>query len=633
MKFTENKKALKQKLSEVYSKEEEIYCMLTYCCLNKIRKWKECTSIAQDALNLSKTINYQEGIGLAYLEIGYQYWFSDDSNIALKFIEKSANILIDTNNYFKFARAVAVKSSILWSKGDRKEAIEEIFNGLRHINRSKNSVNGLWLEWFLGIFYYDLKDYVNSEIQYLKALDITKKANTNTRDAYAYCLIGYGGVLLQTNREKQALSYFLKAKSFSEKYGLWMQEARVLHDLGNYYKELGDLAQAKQYFLKSYGIRKVHHTKPALISSLLSLASLETDCNILKAVKYAEKALDLSNTIGAKQKIKSSHTLLSTIHKVRNDISQSYYHLEKANAIEAQFAGEKFSSELKNIEAKFITELMQRETQILVTENEELQKANEIIKQQYQEISDSIRYAKRIQTAILPPDKLVKEYLNDSFIIYLPKDIVAGDFYWMERLGDIVLFAVADCTGHGVPGAMISVVCNNVLNRAVREFKLKMPSDILDKLRELILIEFESEDDQFNDGMDISLCAINLKTKTLNWAGAYSPIWILKKGKSIIQEIKGDKQPIGRHPIEKRFTNHFINLEKGDSVYLFSDGYSDQFGGEFNKKLMRKNFKKSIITFSNLPMGQQKIMLTNQFNKWMGDNEQIDDVCVMGVRL
>lgn len=633
MTFTESKTALKQKLSEVYSQEEAAYCMLTYCCLNKVKRWKECTSIAQDALNISKTINYQEGIGLAYLEIGYQHWFSDEFKIAFKFLEKSANILIDTNNYFKYSRAIAVKSSILWSRGDRKEAIEEIFNGLRHVYQSNHTVDGLWLEWFLGIFYFDLKDYTNSEIQYLKALDIIKNAKTNTRDAYAYCLIGYGGVLLQTNREAQALSYFLQAKNFSQDHGLWMQEARVLYDLGNYYKKMGDIAKAKHYFLESYAIRKTQNTKPALISSLLSLADLEINDQVGTAIQYAEEALSLSNTIGAKQKIKSSHTTLSNLHKAQNDISLSYHHLKKANAIEAQFAGEKFSSELKHIEAKFISELLQRETQILVTQNEELKKANEIIKRQYKEISDSIQYAKRIQTAILPHDKLVKAYLNDSFIIYLPKDVVAGDFYWMEHIDDTILFAVADCTGHGVPGAMISVVCNNVLNRVVREFKLKKPSEILDKARELIQIEFDSGNDQFNDGMDISLCALNSNTYELNWAGANNPIWIVKFESQIIDEIKGDKQPIGGHPIETPFTNHNINLEKGDTIYLFSDGYADQFGGKFGKKLMRKNFKALILTFSKFPMHQQRLLLIDQFNTWAGTNDQIDDVCVIGVKI
>ena len=633
MTFTENKEALELRLSQLNSEEERVTHMLSYCCFNKIRKWKECTAIAEEALNISRKINYQEGIGLSLLELGYQCWFSDNLKEGYAFLEKSSNILIETNNYFKYSRALAVKASILWSNGDRKEAIEKVFNGLRHVKRSNIPANGLWLDWFLGIFYFDLKDYSNSEKQYLKALDFIKNSQISTRDAYAYCLIGYGNVLLHTNREEQALEYFSKAKDYSKKEGLWMQEARVLHDLGNYYKRQRNIVEAKKYFFKSYDIRNVQNTKPALITSLLSLATLEINDNIDLAVQYGERALHLSKTIGAKQKIKSSHSILSTIYKIQNNISLSYNHLEKANSMEAQFSGEKFSSELKNIETKFISELLQREAQILLTQNDELRKANEIIKRQYQEISDSIQYAKRIQTAILPPHKLVKEYLNDSFIIYLPKDVVAGDFYWIQHIENSILFAVADCTGHGVPGAMISVVCNNILNRVIREFKFKKPSDILNKVRELILIEFKSEDKQFYEGMDISLCALDLNLRELNWAGANSPIWVLRKDKNVIIEIKGDKQPIGRYINKKPFTNHQLSLRNGDIIYIFSDGYADQFGGEFNKKMMRKNFKKNIYAVSHLPMSEQRSLLINQFKEWMGTFYQIDDVCVIGVKV
>lgn len=630
--FLINKAALTQKLSQVSNEGERVDIMLAYCCFNKIRKWKECASIAQEALNISQKINYQEGIGLSFLELGYQNWFSDDLEASYDFLEKSVIILIKTKNYFKFSRAMAVKSSVLWSRGDRKVAIEELFNGLRHVKESNNPVDSLWLEWFLGIFYFDLKDYSNSEVQYLKVLNIIQ-SETDVNDAHAYCLVGYGGVLMQTNRGDQALDYFFKAKDLSEKEGLWMQEARALHDIGNYYKKNGKITEAKDYFFKSYLIRKEQNTKPALISSLLALASLEMNEDIDAALEYGKEALYLSNVIGAKQKMISSHILLSSAYKLLDNISLSYEHLEKANVIEAEFSGEKISSELKNIESKFISELLQRETQVLTTQNEELRAANEIIERQYKEISDSILYAKRIQTAILPNENLVKEHLSDSFIFYLPKAIVAGDFYWIEHFENVVLFAVADCTGHGVPGAILSVVCNNAINRAVREFKLSKPSEILDKVRELILIEFVTEDEEFYDGMDISLCALNKKSRELNWAGANSPIWILRKDQNFIQEIKGDKQPVGKFIDKKPFTNHQVNLSRGDIIYLSSDGYADQFGGDSDKKIMRKKFKDYIFEVSHLSMNEQRLRIVNHFYQWMGDHDQVDDVCVVGVKV
>jgi serine phosphatase RsbU (regulator of sigma subunit) len=184
-----------------------------------------------------------------------------------------------------------------------------------------------------------------------------------------------------------------------------------------------------------------------------------------------------------------------------------------------------------------------------------------------------------------------------------------------------------------VPGAMLSVVCNNELNRAVREFKLDKPSDILDKVRSLILNEFESEDDDFYDGMDISLCALNTETNELNWSGANRPIWILNTEGTQIEEIKGDKQPIGSFLDKKPFTNHTLELKPGETIYVFSDGYADQFGGEFKKKMMTKNFKKQILSIANLSMEMQQKALKNHFFNWKGEHNQIDDVCVIGVKV
>jgi serine phosphatase RsbU (regulator of sigma subunit) len=185
-----------------------------------------------------------------------------------------------------------------------------------------------------------------------------------------------------------------------------------------------------------------------------------------------------------------------------------------------------------------------------------------LVEEKNREIVDSINYAKRLQDAILPPLKLVKEYFPESFILYKPKDIVAGDFYWFEKRNNILLFAAADCTGHGVPGAMVSVICNNGLNRSVREYNLLEPGKILDKTREIVMQEFEKSETEVNDGMDISLCA--LEGKTLSWAGANNPLWIIRQNELI--EYKPNKQPIGKYTDQKNFTTQQLTLQQGDRI-------------------------------------------------------------------
>ena len=263
-------------------------------------------------------------------------------------------------------------------------------------------------------------------------------------------------------------------------------------------------------------------------------------------------------------------------------------------------------------------------------------------------ITESINYAKRIQTAILPPTKLVKQYLNDSFILYKPKDVVAGDFYWMEPRADLILFAAADCTGHGVPGAMVSVVCSNALNRAVNEFKLLQPNDILFKTRELVIETFSKSEKNVDDGMDIALCAIDSERGRLFFSGANNPLWLIRKTESTpeesadnalegethtLYEFKGDKQPIGLYGNLLPFSNREVTLQKGDVIYLFTDGFPDQFGGENGKKFMYKPFKRELLNMCRLDMSMQKTHIENLFSDWKKDLEQVDDVCVIGFKV
>lgn len=254
------------------------------------------------------------------------------------------------------------------------------------------------------------------------------------------------------------------------------------------------------------------------------------------------------------------------------------------------------------------------------------------------EITDSISYAKNIQRAILPSDKRMKEYLKDCFVLYKPKDIVAGDFYWLEPVQNIILFASCDCTGHGVPGAIVSVICNNALNRAVREYGLVEPGQILDKCREIIIQGFEKSEEEVKDGMDIALCS--LEGNLLKYAGANNSLWIIRKGELI--EIKANKQPIGLFDNQEPYDTHTILLEKEDILYIFSDGYVDQFGGitddntfpvHGEKKMKSKIFKKLLLSIQAKSMDEQKIIIDEFFLQWKGNNEQVDDVCVIGVKI
>lgn len=259
----------------------------------------------------------------------------------------------------------------------------------------------------------------------------------------------------------------------------------------------------------------------------------------------------------------------------------------------------------------------------------ERKKAALEIEQKNKDITDSINYAKKIQQAILPSDEQFRSLFPNSFVLFRPKDIVAGDFYWMQQINKTVFIAAADCTGHGVPGAMVSVVCSNALNRAVKEFHLADTGKILDKVTDLIIETFEKSTTDVKDGMDISLLAINTETKQIQWSGAYNVLWYLQDKK--LHEITADKQPIGKSDHRKPFTTHKIDYKPGTTFYLFTDGYADQFGGLKGKKFKYKQLEEIIVANSNKELEEQKEYLSAAFENWKGELEQVDDVTIISI--
>lgn len=283
----------------------------------------------------------------------------------------------------------------------------------------------------------------------------------------------------------------------------------------------------------------------------------------------------------------------------------------------------------------------------VIARTTEVVKQKELLELKNKEITESIEYALLIQSAILPQKKIVRSYLKDSFILYKPKDIVAGDFYWMESVmtqdfngevnsanwqtsENIIIFAACDCTGHGVPGALVSVVCYNALNRAVREFGLTEPAKILDKTAQLVAENFSQSEEKIKDGMDVSICALNTHTKELKWAGANNPLWICRN--DTIIDTRADKQSIGINEDMHPFTPHQFKLEYGDILYLFSDGYADQFSSH-DKKLMKKNFKELLLSIQDKNMDEQSKYLDTFITDWRGDMAQTDDILVIGVKI
>jgi phosphoserine phosphatase RsbU/P len=271
----------------------------------------------------------------------------------------------------------------------------------------------------------------------------------------------------------------------------------------------------------------------------------------------------------------------------------------------------------------------------VVQQKAKLEAQHNILIEQQRQILDSITYSKRLQNAILPTNDFVYELFPESFIFYLPKDIISGDFYWFFSNGSKKFFSAIDCTGHGVPGALLSMVGQNWLNYAVKDMKLTKPSDILDVLNEGVMTTFKENDDDTSvkDGMDLAVCCIDYNSMKMQFAGAYNPVLIISNGEAI--QIKGDKFPVGAflRGIRNKFSNHEMDVKKGDVVYLYSDGYPDQFGGDRGSKFMTKHFRQLLIDIHHKPMKEQKQILKTTLEEWMGDHKQIDDITIIGIKV
>lgn len=278
-----------------------------------------------------------------------------------------------------------------------------------------------------------------------------------------------------------------------------------------------------------------------------------------------------------------------------------------------------------------LEEIVQERTKEIAEQNHQLELQKEEITQKTTDILDSIQYAKRIQRTILPSQSRLEELCGDHFVLYRPKDIVSGDFYWARDVQGKTMFSAVDCTGHGVPGSLVSIVGNNGLLRAVNEFKLTEPSEILDKLREIVVNAFKSEgQSDVKDGMDIALCSIDYDSGLLKFAGANNECVIIREGELV--ELKPDKQPIGQFIDARPFTQKEYELKDGDCIYLYTDGYVDQFGGDKAKKFKSRPFKTMLAELFNMNMEQQYMEVQRVFDEWKGELEQVDDVCVIGVR-
>ncbi|MBK9192697.1 MAG: tetratricopeptide repeat protein [Crocinitomicaceae bacterium] len=617
------------------------------------------------------------------LELGQAYT-SENKDSAALYLDMAYQLAGSVNNISAQSKAAAMLGLVYQYENDVKST-DYIFISLDLAEQSGDNLQKAYVYNIVGSHYRGAGELEKSIEYYNKSLSIREFLVDST--GMAVCFNNLGISYMMSGKYDTGLDYWKRSLDMKLAYGDSLSAAYTMANIAIYYKDIDRILEAVQYAERALEIELANKDfmGASHCTSLLGEIYNKTE-NYPKAISWFNQSLAYSDSAATGYDKLEPMMGLAIAYEGLGDYKNAYFTLQEYQKLYKYFNGETTAQISLEMQTKYETEKREKEnlelknkteTQDLKLKEEtarnELQEANNrylmmglgaavlligiiffalrrvrqskilveeqkhIVEEKNKEITDSINYAKRIQAAILPPDRLVKNFLPDSFVLYKPKDIVAGDFYWLHQADDEILFAAADCTGHGVPGAMVSVVCNNALNRSVREYGLKDPGKILDKTREIVIAEFEKSDEEVKDGMDISLVAIQSEfengKRKLNWAGANNPLWILRKGSIEIEEIKPDKQPIGKYADAKPFKTNGINLQKGDALYIFTDGYQDQFGGEKGKKFKASNLKNLIIENKEKSMTEQKEIINSAFEGWKGNLEQVDDVCVIGLRI
>jgi tetratricopeptide (TPR) repeat protein len=616
-----------------------------------VNNYKESFKINEELGNKKISAVILDNIGQVY-ENTYQF------EKAVDYYEQSLSIVHNLKDKEEEAVIHDKIGNIHMEQNNLEKAIESYQKSLdidKDLNREENvaaTLNNM------GSVYYNLGKFDDAKNYYEQSLDVTKKIGDSKQTSIA--LNNLGNINYDRNRFKKAIDYYKQSIEIKEGIDDKRGVAVSLHNIGNAYKGLKDFNQAIEYYKRSNDLAdEISYTEVMARNNraLSEIYSLLNDYK--KAYDYQKLFADAKHTITddkiqifegvSKEREEDKRALIASLRRQiqKQKLLAEYEAVRRQKEIE-----------IKNLELVNVQEKTKRQQFIIFVgflglialivfsfmvyrqyiqkkkANIELIEKNKLISYQKQQITDSIRYASRIQKAVLPPEEFITRILPQHFILNKPRDIVSGDYYWTTQREKESIIAVADCTGHGVPGAFMSMLGIAFLNEIVNKSDTAKSHEILEELRTNVMnsLHQTGREDEAKDGMDIALIIIDLESNILQFSGAHNPLYIIRNKK--LQEVKADKMPIGISVrYNKPFRNHKIQLCKDDMLYIFSDGFMDQFGGEPRKKFGFRRFRELLLQIHLKPVEEQREILDNTFIAWKGNYEQIDDIMIMGIRI
>lgn len=635
-----------------------------------------------EGLKLAERLNFKKGIADLYHNAGViQYLISDYKN-ASEFYEKALDIRKEMKDIKGMASTQNNMAVIFRIQGNYEKALEYYMMSYKNeetFGITKGMASALTN---IGIVYYSLKNYDKCIEHYKKALVIAEKLDEKKN--IALTLNNLGLAYDDKGDVELAIETYIRAQKLLEEIDNKKGLASTTNNIGLLYERKGKLEKALEYYVKALQMNIATNDLEYISNSYHNIGSCYKNMGQFeKSFENYKKGLEIAQENGILNNVSLCYSGLSELYKAMGNYREAYdYYLKFADTKDSIFNTEN-SQRIIEMQTKYETETKEKEI-VLLQKDKALQEADLanqkllsylifgglilalvffavlfnrfrvikaqkniieeqklIMEEKNKDITDSINYAKRIQEAMLPFDNRIRQSLKDYFILFKPKDIVSGDFYWfMEKNGKIIIAAV-DCTGHGVPGAFMSMIGNDLLNNIVGNLGITDTDEILNELHKGIRYALKQDETDSRDGMDISVVQFSLthndsedREIILQYSGANNPLWIVKKNENSLQEIKATKAAIGGHtPYDQQFAKNEIILHKGDMVYLFTDGYADQFGGPNGKKFKYTRVKDKLLEYSRLDPPHQKEKLDKEFESWRGELEQIDDICIIGVRV
>ncbi|MDO9185569.1 MAG: tetratricopeptide repeat protein [Bacteroidia bacterium] len=650
---------------------------------SNIGGYEHALKYAQQAFQLSEKLLYENGIGNAYNNIGEVYWNVGNFDKSLNHFNEALIIWKKIGNKKGMANSYNNLGLVYWNLGNYELAVYNLLKSLKIWEEIGNK-NGIGMA-YLNIGNIYLNQGMNEKALNFYSKSLKINSEIGNKNVIAINLNNIGIIYENQGNLEKALENQLKALKIREEIKDKKGVAMSYNNIGLIYYEQRHYSKALEYQHRSEIINKEIGNTLGLAVSYTNMGNIYMRLKKFEeALIYDNLALSLSESIGYKLGMKETYFSLAQLNEERGNYIQALKYHKLFSEIKDTLLNEKSSEQITEMNTKYDTEKKDKEiikkdleiskhqaeterqtlqrnafiigfalvmvlaffifkgyrqkqnaNRLLEEKNILIEKQKQLVEEKNGKITDSINYAKRIQQAILPSEEMIKSALPDSFVFFKPKDIVSGDFYWLHTINkNEVLFAVADCTGHGVPGALMSMMGFNLLEQVVKEHHVYEPALILNELNKLMM-ESLRQTDEFGskkNGTDIALCKINFQNLELEYAGAHNSLYLIRYG--ILTEIKADRRSVGiSFPKSGPFLNHKIKLEKDDCLYVFSDGYADQKGGLENKKFFYQPFKDMLIDNHQLSMQEQLVKFELVISEWQGNNEQIDDMLLIGVRI